>query len=285
MSSEMMVCAFMYTIILHLYLPHKYQSNRIAYYDCNMNNFGDRVRERREELKMSQGELGKNAGISQSTVAQIERGRNQGSKHILALARALGVDAEWLEMGKSKKEHNQAAKEAEISGRKPPQIDAPQAAARHNIQGRPTGYDNVEPASLGRREIPVISFVQAGMMTEAVDPFSLGDGFETVIIDSPCSELTFALRIKGNSMEPKFEAGDVIVVDPTREPYAGSFVIAKNTEEEATFKKYRPRHMNDRGEMVFELVPLNDDYATMNSERDHLRIIGVVIEHRQSLIK
>ncbi len=68
-----------------------------------MKTFGDRVRERREELGMSQEGLGKAAGISQSTIAQIERGRNQGTKHILALARALGLTPEWLETGKGTK--------------------------------------------------------------------------------------------------------------------------------------------------------------------------------------
>jgi len=72
-----------------------------------MKTFGDRVRERREELGMSQESLGKAAGISQSTIAQIERGRNQGTKHILSLARALSVSAEWLETGRGSK-HNSA---------------------------------------------------------------------------------------------------------------------------------------------------------------------------------
>ncbi|MDE1139935.1 MAG: S24 family peptidase [Paraburkholderia tropica] len=69
-----------------------------------MNTFGDRVRKRREELGMSQEGLGKAAGISQSTIAQIERGRNQGTKHMLSLARALDVDAEWLETGRDAKQ-------------------------------------------------------------------------------------------------------------------------------------------------------------------------------------
>ncbi|NML34909.1 helix-turn-helix domain-containing protein [Paraburkholderia antibiotica] len=64
-----------------------------------MNTFGERVRAERERLHMAQADLSKAAGISQSTIAQIEGGRNKGSKHILALARALGVAPEWLETG------------------------------------------------------------------------------------------------------------------------------------------------------------------------------------------
>lgn len=65
-----------------------------------MSTFAERVCAERERQKMSQDDLSKAAGVSQSTIAQIERGRNKGTKHILALARALRVSPEWLESGK-----------------------------------------------------------------------------------------------------------------------------------------------------------------------------------------
>ncbi|QGZ66305.1 LexA family protein [Paraburkholderia acidisoli] len=119
------------------------------------------------------------------------------------------------------------------------------------------------------------------MMTEAVDPFSLGDGFETLTTDLDLSGGAFGLIIKGLSMSPEFKEGDKVIIDPAVAPHPGDFVVAKNTEEEATFKKYRPRGTSERGEMIFELVPLNDDFATLHSERDHLHIIGVMVEHRK----
>jgi SOS-response transcriptional repressor LexA len=278
----------MYISILHLYLNHKYQSNQIPYYDCNMNNFGDRVRLRRDQLGMSQDDLGRAAGISQSTVAQIERGRNQGTKHILNLGKALKVRAEWLQTGRGEMlqvadgEENDAASTGVNAGL----ITELGEPSRHTMgEKKSPAYGNIERIADGRREIPLISYVQASMMTEAVDPFSLGEGFETITVDFPCSEHTFALRIKGRSMLPTFEEDDVIVVDPLEQPDPGSFVIAKNTEEEATFKKYKALGVNEYGDAVFELVPLNDDFATLHSQRDHLRIIGVAVEHRKKLLK
>jgi SOS-response transcriptional repressor LexA len=150
--------------------------------------------------------------------------------------------------------------------------DSPQTFGKHQ---------NVEVAPIGQRKIPVISYVQAGMMTEVVDPFELGDGLETITTHLDLSDGAFGLRIKGESMLPEFREGDVIIIDPAEHPLPGDFVVAKNGDEEATFKKYRPRGTNDRGEMVFELVPLNDDFPTLNSERDHMSIIGVMVEHRK----
>lgn len=65
-----------------------------------MDTLAERVRSERERRKMSQDELAKAAGISQSTIAQIERGRNKGTKYILSLAKALSVAPEWLGTGK-----------------------------------------------------------------------------------------------------------------------------------------------------------------------------------------
>lgn len=102
-----------------MYLMRKYQSNPIPYYDCNMaNTFGDRVRERREAHEMSQEQLAKASGVSQSTIAQIESGRNKGTKHILKLATALAVRPEWLENGRGPM-HKSSGGDVSINEHKP----------------------------------------------------------------------------------------------------------------------------------------------------------------------
>jgi SOS-response transcriptional repressor LexA len=247
--------------------------------------FGQRLRQARTEKGLKQKELAAKAGIKQATISELENDKYQGSAFAPQLAAALGVNALWLANEKGPK-HIAAGGDPAITTQNAALIaglganDAPSITEK-----KPPAYGNIERVAMGHREIPVISYVQAGMMTEALDPFSLGEGFETVTVDIPCSEHTFALRIKGKSMLPKFEENDVVIFDPMRQPIPGSFVVAKNTEEEATFKKYRAIGVNQYGDAVFELVPLNDDYATLHSERDHLRIIGVAIEHRKALLK
>lgn len=144
-------------------------------------------------------------------------------------------------------------------------------------EGREKFDQNVTPAQMGQRRIPIISYVQAGMMTEVVDPFALGEGFDTIEAPIGCSPRTFGLKIEGKSMEPRFHEGDVVIIDPEESPRPGDFVAAKNGKEEATFKKYRPRGTDEMGREVFELVPLNDDFPTLRSDRDGLIIIGVCI--------
>ncbi len=73
------------------------------------------------------------------------------------------------------------------------------------------------------------------------------------------------------------------MVDPEISPNPGDYVVARNGSEQATFKKYRPRGIDAAGNLIFELVPLNDDYPTLRSDTEALAVIGVVTEHRKKL--
>ncbi|EON11936.1 LexA family transcriptional regulator [Pandoraea sp. SD6-2] len=214
-------------------------------------NIGQWIRASREAAKLTQEQLAEQLGKTKSNVSGWENGRHEPSfGQIKEIARITGY-----------------------------------AIAIPGIER--LAHANVEFVSTGAplRRVPVISYVQAGLMVEVVDPFSLGGGFEIIEVSMPCSARTFALRIRGNSMEPRFYEGDLAIVDPELSPKPGQFVVAKNTSEEATFKKYRPRGLDERGNEVFELVPLNDDYPTLHSERDHLHIIGVCIERRENMLR
>lgn len=64
-----------------------------------MQKLRDRLKEAREEKRLSQAALAKIVQCGQSTIASIENGRNQSSGIIVQLANALGVNASWLADG------------------------------------------------------------------------------------------------------------------------------------------------------------------------------------------
>jgi len=140
---------------------------------------------------------------------------------------------------------------------------------------------NVSQAQIGTKQIPLISYVSAGLWMGAVNPFQPNDAHDWLATDLELSDGAFALEIKGDSMLPEFRPGDRVIIDPDISPQPGDFVVAKNGEEEATFKKYRPRGMDANGNVVFELVPLNEDYPTMRSDVAPIRIVGTMVEHRK----
>ena len=150
--------------------------------------------------------------------------------------------------------------------------------------------DRVEPVHGHVKRVPLIAFARAGLpddigQTKSYQTY-IDDG-DYIYVDSELPDGTYATVLIGRSMEPEFFEGDIIVVDPTLSPLPGDFVIAQRESQftdgvESTFKKYRPKGVNENGQNVFELVPLNPDYQTFRSDREHLEIVGVMVEHRRA---
>lgn len=208
-------------------------------------SIGKEIRRRRKALKWTLEDMVERVGSDTGNLSRIETGKQGASEDMLRkIAQALGCTVSDLFAGAE-------------------------------------GQSNVAAVPIGSRRIPLISCVQAGAMTEAVDPYAVGDAAEWMLTDLDLSQNAFALRIKGDSMLPEFREGDTVIIDPAVPPVPGDYVVAKNCENEATFKKYRPRGVNERGEQVFELVPLNDDYPSMRSDFTPIRIIGTMVEHRR----
>jgi transcriptional regulator with XRE-family HTH domain len=65
-----------------------------------MESIGARVRKVRLERGLSQAELGKRVGLTQSTIQEFETGDVKRSKKLLEIAAELGVRQEWLLTGK-----------------------------------------------------------------------------------------------------------------------------------------------------------------------------------------
>jgi len=169
------------------------------------------------------------------------------------------------------------------TGRHKPKLD--QVLAIHALSGLalppPLGGPNVAPSALGSRQIPLISSVQAGLWTEIGQTFEPADSDTWLLTDLDLSGRAFALEIKGESMLPDFKPGGRVIIDPAIAPSPGDFVVARNGSNEATFKKYRPRGLNERGQQVIELVPLNPDFPALRSDTSPITIIGTMVEHRR----
>lgn len=212
-----------------------------------MGTFGTRLKALRKERRFTQAQLGKAIGVSDVTIGYWEKDQNEpGGTSLTKLAKYLGVSEAYLMSGKE-------------------------------------DGSNVVQAEIGAMQIPIISWVQAGYWTSESDATNR-EGFTDYVLTTEAHSMgTFALKVKGKSMEPEFKEGDIIVVDPDLYPKPGEFVIAKNGSDEATFKRYRSRGTGEDGADIFELVPLNEDYATINSLKVKVRIVGVVVEHRRNM--
>lgn len=156
------------------------------------------------------------------------------------------------------------------------------AALPQGVAEEQAGFSNFELAVIPQgRRVPILSYVQAGNWREMCEQASSFDGnveYVTAGVDiGPCG---FGLWLRGDSMAPRFNEGDLVIVDPDEQPRPGDYVVATDGKEGATFKKFRPRGVDDTGNEVFELVPLNEDYPKLYSDRQPIAVIGVMMEHR-----
>lgn len=218
----------------------------------------DRLKEARKKAKKSQKDVVDAIGITQSALSQLETGAVSSSSHLPAIARFLNVDSYWLQTGEGEMLTNSS---------------------------QDSGFNNVSFDVPTLRKIPLLDFVQAGIFHECgydgINP--KGESYTTYESNKP--ECVFSLEVSGLSMTPDFNPGDKLVVDGSKAPYPGCYVIAQNGSHEATFKKYRAVGYDEHGRETFELVPLNPDFPTMCSTQQEIRIIGVIVEHVRSFKK
>lgn len=198
-------------------------------------SLAQRIKQSREKADISQRELAKRSGLSQQLISKLENGLVESTTEVFRLAEALRVDPRWLATGKEVAE--------EANTREGPSI---------------TAY------------VPLISWVAAGAWRDVADPYPMGVGEDLVPVTCRVGTNAFALRVQGDSMEPVFPNGSVIIVDPSAEPRHGSYVVVRLDEaEQATFKQ-----------LVFDggtryLKPLNPRYPLMEI-RESATVCGVV---------
>lgn len=128
----------------------------------------------------------------------------------------------------------------------------------------------------GGIRIPVLGSVVAGIPIEAVQEIL---DYEEITPETASRGEHFALKIKGDSMEPKFSAGDIVIIRKQPDVENGEIAIVLVNGDEATIKKIQ------KSPEGIALIPLNPQYEVMfytNKEIETLpvSILGKVIELR-----
>jgi len=114
--------------------------------------------------------------------------------------------------------------------------------------------------------VPVLSWASVEKWGEVIEEV-MPEGWIEVDIERPN---LFALRVYGDSMEPEFTEGEIIVVDTDATFNSGDFVIVRNSHGEVSFKQ--AKKYGD----IWILRPLNPKYPEIEMTGEH-RYIGKVI--------
>jgi phage repressor protein C with HTH and peptisase S24 domain len=92
------------------------------------------------------------------------------------------------------------------------------------------------------RSVPLIGFAEAGAGGYFDDGgFPVGKGWDEIPFPSVNDENAYALEISGNSMEPAYRDGTVIVVSPAASIRRSDRVVVKTREGEVMVKELKRR--------------------------------------------
>lgn len=140
------------------------------------------------------------------------------------------------------------------------------------------GRDNNDNTISNKQKhlIPVLGDVPAGIPIDAVTNII---DYEEISEEMACAGEYFALRIRGDSMEPRFKEGDVVIVRKQEAVDNGQVAVVMVNGNDATVKKF---YKTAAGVMLVgnnpTFTPLN--YTPEQVEQLPVRVIGRVVELR-----
>jgi len=116
----------------------------------------------------------------------------------------------------------------------------------------------IEPSTgAAARAVPLLGFAEAGVGGYFDDGgFPAGEGWDEIAFPAVNDEHAYALEVSGQSMEPAYRDGDVIVVSPSAPIRRGDRVVVRTRDGEVMAKELKRKTAKS-----IELKSLNAQHA------------------------
>ena len=114
--------------------------------------------------------------------------------------------------------------------------------------------------SVRTNSIPVINRVSAGYPRDFTDlSYPKGVADDYVGCPDVHDKDSFAARVHGDSMQPKYQEGNIIIFDPSIDPKDGDDCFVRFEDSHTTFKRVF-FESDEAGKPVIRLQPRNEKY-------------------------
>ena len=202
---------------------------------------GKRIESARTELNLTQEDLAKELGLNKSTIQRYETGQIKKIKLpvIHAMAKILNVNPSWLS----------------------DQSDNREAVKPVNSNAEFLSKNEI-------RIIPVFETVSAGFGTYASN--EIIDYMPLYIESDYEAEETLCIKVKGDSMYPKIENGDIVQVHKQDSVDNGQIAVVLIDGDEGLVKKvfvYKD---------YIELISINPEYPPKRFEKEEMNRVEIV---------
>jgi repressor LexA len=205
-----------------------------------------RIRIARENKEMDQGTLSRKVDVAMRTLQRWEKGDQvPDGQYLLKLAKSMGVRPEWLLTG-----------------------DGEMYPSQHSQSNIIPFYKDKLIDNVSLVEIPLLSTVPAGKTNAMFYPDHV-DRYVTV--DNLKDRSAFALVVKGNSMSPKIEDGDIVVISPQQDVRTGDICVIRVNDEDVLKKIKIDDH-------YVHLIPLNTDFEPLSVRKKDISFMGKVVK-------
>ena len=235
-------------------------------------SLGQIIRKRREELKLTLDEVGSRIGFSKPYLSTIETGKvkNPPSDELLTklekiltfepglllrIAHIEGLPCDIRQEYESAEAENEKLRQfiKKLTHKKTNTKKINALIAKSNLN-----IEQVGSSLAAGRLVPVINKVAAGYPSDFNDldyPVGVADDYVR------CPDLhdpnAFAVRVVGDSMEPKFQEGDIVIFSPAAEVHNGDDCFVRFAmPHETTFKRIFFEKDNK-----IRLQPRNEKYS------------------------
>ncbi len=127
--------------------------------------------------------------------------------------------------------------------------------------------------------IPLLSKIPGGSPTAFTDgEYPAGFGEEFVERGDITDANAFALIVEGDSMSPRINSGDIVIISPNTPVTSRSIAAVKIHNEEHTLKRVI---FLESGKIL--LQPENEKYNPTVVDKNDVKFVGRVIERREQL--
>lgn len=235
--------------------------------------FGERINKIRTDKHMTQDELAHAVGYkSRSTIAKIESGERDASQSmIVALAKALDTTPSVLMGWEDEKStpivNDRSAVIERINSLTDNELEAVPSLT---TQPEYRGFNILDKKNVFM--VPIFQSVSAGFGAYADDQIC---GYEPVPARSKReAEESIAIAVRGDSMYPKIEEGDLVIVHKQDYFENGDIVVAIVCGQNDGFVK---RAFQTEGKLTLESI--NPSYPPIiftGARLDDIKILGVV---------
>ena len=218
-----------------------------------MTTLAHRLQQAMKTAGLSQGDLAKAVGISQPTINALLSGKSQGTKHLVAIARALDVTPDWLQTGR----------------------DTNVLPAKH----RPAAASNLEIEGETYARLPMYDIrAQAGRGSLAYDGDPIGwrvfDLNWIKTVSRASIEQLKVVEVSGDSMEPTLFKGDHVLIDLGNRAIAQHGLFVLRLDDSLMVKRVQKLFAT----ATVRIISDNPKYAAEEiSEEGRLEVIGRVV--------